>query len=134
MATLDRDLFDYLASETGFTEGTDIFRGPYPPEQPDNAVAVILRLGGTEAADRWATPRLQVLIRSRSQDWALGALSKVRSALAANYAVTLGSQTLHGSFERSSGFVGFDSRQRREYSANYDLVTQFLVGPPGVNS
>lgn len=141
--TLDRQIVDYIiANSTGFVLGANLFRGPYPAEEPDEAMAVIYRGGPTEAPDRWAEPHFQVVVRSLSQDHALALLAKVRPLLAANWGITLSSgvfvetvpatpttaqQTIWGALEVSSGFIGFDVKGRYEFSANYRLVTEHLL-------
>ena len=138
---IDRIIFDYLVAATGLAAGVQIFRGAYPQEQPDDALAVIWRGGTTETPDRWATPRFQILARSLSQDTALSLIGQVRRALGAQWNVLLASgqvdetvpatpnyqQSIHGVLEASSGFIGFDVKGRYEFSANYQIVAEHLM-------
>jgi hypothetical protein len=127
VASLDRELFDFLASQTGLVPGVEVFRGPYPPEGPDEACALIWRGGTGENPTQLARPRVQVLCRGRTQDTALALYQKVRAVLAANYAVELPSQELYASQEESAGFIGQDAKHRYEFSANYVLATDRLL-------
>lgn len=127
MATLDRELFDWLAAQSGLSPGVDLFRGPFPPAAPDVACALIWRGGESENPTRIARPRFQVICRGKTQDQALALLQKVRGVLAANYAHQLGDRELLASQESSAGFIGQDEKGRYEFSANYLLATDRLL-------
>lgn len=144
-ATLDRLVADYLVAATGgfLVLGSNFFRGPYPHEEPDDAVALIWRGGPTETPSSWAEPRFQILVRAAlSQDRGLAILQRIRSVLAAQWGIVLSTgsvvetvpatptttqQTIWGALELSAGFIGFDAKGRFEFSANYRLVTEHLI-------
>lgn len=133
MATFDRELFDWMIANGGgyfipiTAANGNLSRGPFPTEEPDNAAALIYHGGLTEAPDRAAFPRFQVLIRGASQDEALAILTQVRALLASNYGWTMGSTDVYYILEESGGFIGYDDRQRFLYSANYRLGTSKLL-------
>lgn len=136
MAALERELFSWLLAQTGLTPGTQaagarpagqLFRGPYPPEGPDECAALLWR-GGTDAdPTEVARPRFQVLVRGRTQDQAHALLLKVLGALASNYAHDLGDHDLYASKAESVGYIGQDQKGRYEYSANFRLATDRVL-------
>lgn len=127
MATLDKELFDFVITQSGLVENQTIFRGMYPSEGPDKTCCLIWRAGEKQAPDRLARPRVQFLCRGATQDEALDLYQKVSAVLGGLWGQALPSQEIIACTEESAGFIGKDDRGRVEYSANYRLATDRVL-------
>jgi hypothetical protein len=120
--SLDRELFDWIATNARLQKGVEFFRGPIPEDSPDEAVALIYRGGRSETVTSpVAESAFQVYIRAWSQDKALQWYRSIRDVLMRYFQVVLLERIVFSVTETSSGFVGMDGKGRYVFSSNFTV-------------
>lgn len=120
MSAID-DLGIQLANDTGYSVGNQLFKGNLPPT-PDNAVAIINRIGIMPNPDipENSNPMFQILVRDTSYSHGVATLAKVRQSLEAKTPTTIGSTYFYYILAvAEGGWIGRDDNGRDQWSINF---------------
>lgn len=126
------DLCDYLTSQAGFVQGTDLFYGVMPPD-PDTAVALyetgglspVRGMGNTAGDHAVERPRVEAVSRAESYSVARANAQRVFLKLDGMPAVTLnGVRYKFAQAVQSPFLMGRDAQERVLVACNYDVIKE----------